>query len=136
MTLYLDSSALLRWYLADEAGRDECVEVMRGDPAWVTSRMTTIEVRRNLARALSPADAPLALAAFDADLGAMALIEVDLGTCAIACDIAVRHGVRSLDAVHLASALRVASGDLTVLTFDVRQARAARALGLVVAGAG
>ena len=41
--------------------------------------------------------------------------------------------VRTLDALHLASALRTGAGT-TVLTFDLRQAQAARTLGLAVVG--
>jgi hypothetical protein len=45
-------------------------------------------------------------------------------------------GCRTLDALHLAAAMRVGGpGSITVLTFDVRQAQAARTLGLGVAGA-
>jgi len=41
---------------------------------------------------------------------------------------------RSLDALHIAAAMRV-GGPLTFITYDVRQAVAARQLGLVVNGA-
>lgn len=50
-------------------------------------------------------------------------------------DIGETLGVRSLDAIHLASAQRLRISDLTFLTFDLRQAQAARSLGLLVRGA-
>ena len=43
-------------------------------------------------------------------------------------------GVRSLDALHLASAQRIQVPGLTFLTFDLRQAQAARSLGFAVVG--
>lgn len=42
-------------------------------------------------------------------------------------------GVRTLDAMHLGAATRLGTA-LTFLTFDVRQAVAARALGFAVVG--
>lgn len=42
--------------------------------------------------------------------------------------------VRTLDALHLGAAQRLGTA-MTFLTFDVRQAQAARALGFAVAGA-
>jgi predicted nucleic acid-binding protein len=40
--------------------------------------------------------------------------------------------VRTLDALHLAAAQRVSAPGVSFLTFDLRQAQAARALGLTV----
>lgn len=44
-------------------------------------------------------------------------------------------GVRSLDAIHLASAQRLQIHAVTFVTFDLRQAQAARSLGFTVRGA-
>ena len=52
-----------------------------------------------------------------------------------AAEIGETLGVRSLDAIHLASARRVRDDQLTFVTFDLRQAQAARSLGLTVRGA-
>ena len=52
-----------------------------------------------------------------------------------AADIAEMTGARTLDAFHLAAATRVASRELVFLTFDVRQAVAARQLQFLVLGA-
>jgi len=66
----------------------------------------------------------------------MALVSADVRVCELAADIAERFGVRSLDAIHLGSARRVNIAGLSFLTFDQRQAIAARALGLNVVGVG
>ena len=47
-----------------------------------------------------------------------------------AATIAEATGVRTLDALHLAAAQRVSEPGVTFLTLDLREAQAARALGL------
>ena len=64
----------------------------------------------------------------------MHIAELDAPTCDSAAGIAEVTGSRTLDALHLAAAIRVRSGSLTFLTYDLRQGQAARALGLSVVG--
>lgn len=132
MTLYADSSALLKRYI-DEPDSDRAMELLASDEELVTGRHTSVEVRRNLARLLEPAAAVSARAALIDDLAAFAVIELDEGTCELAASIAELTGVRTLDALHLGAAQRLGTS-LTFLTFDARQAQAARALGFTVAG--
>jgi predicted nucleic acid-binding protein len=73
-----------------------------------------------------------ARAAFADDLGSVSIIELDEATCEPAASIAETTGVRTLDALHLAAAQRVLEPGSGFLTFDVRQAQAARVLGLTV----
>jgi predicted nucleic acid-binding protein len=131
VTTYVDSSALLKRYVAEEdsAGADD---LLAGDSTLVTARHTLVEVRRNLARLLGGEDLAHARAAFLADLGALSIIELDADTCQTAASIGEASGVRTLDALHLAAAQRVAEPGMRFLTFDVRQAQAARALGFEV----
>ena len=91
-----------------------------------------MEVRRNLARLLSGRDLVAARAAFADDLRSFSIIELDEATCESAASIAETTGVRTLDALHLAAAQRVSAPGVGFLTFDLRQAQAARALGLTV----
>jgi predicted nucleic acid-binding protein len=133
VTLYVDSSALLKRYV-EEPDSDRAVELLTSDPELVTGRHTVVEVRRNLARLLEPVAATAARAAFAVDLTAFAIVELDAATCELAATIAEQTGVRTLDALHLGAARRLGT-TITVLTFDVRQAQAARALGFAVAGA-
>jgi uncharacterized protein len=132
MTTYVDTSALLKRYV-DEADSDRAVDLLVSDPALVTARHTVVEVRRNLARLLRATDAAAARAAFADDLQALSIIELDAATCELAATIAEQTGVRTLDAMHLGAATRLGTA-LTFLTFDVRQAVAARALGFSVVG--
>lgn len=133
MTLYVDSSALLKRYV-DEPDSDRAVELLGTDPTLVTGRHTVVEVRRNLARVLAPIDATAARAAFATDLTSFSIVELAANTCELAATIAEQTSVRTLDALHLGAARRLGT-QLTFVTFDVRQAHAARSLGFAVAGA-
>jgi uncharacterized protein len=131
VTLYVDSSAVMKRYV-DERDSDVAIELMARDPVLVTSRITEVEVRRNLSRLLDGAALTASRRTFNADLDAFALVNVDATVCAEAARIGEETLCRSLDAIHLACALR--AGRARVLTFDIRQADAARAIGLTVVG--
>ena len=132
MTLYVDTSALLKRYVA-EHDSDAAEQFMAADPVLVTSRLTEVEVRRNLSRLLNSSDAPAAKRQFLNDLDSFALVSLDGATCNEAARIAEQTLCRSLDALHLAAAVRTGPST-TLLTFDNRQAQAARSLGLAVIG--
>lgn len=134
MSLYVDASALLKRYI-DEHDSAACDAILRSDPALVTGRHTVVEVRRNLARLLEPAVLADVRSLFGRDLQAISIVELDATTCESAATIAEVTGVRTLDALHLAAAQRVGGTALPFLTSDVRQAQAARSLGLTVLGA-
>lgn len=134
MSLYVDSSALLKRYV-EEPDSDAADALLRSDDSLLTARHAIVEVRRNLARLLDAPDASAARAAFAADLEALSIVELDAVTCETAATIAETVGVRTLDALHLAAAQRAGGSSIALLTFDVRQAQAARTLGLAVVGA-
>lgn len=71
---------------------------------------------------------------FRADWARMLIVELDATTCDRAGDLAETLHVRTLDALHLAVAERAGAGTLPFLTYDVRQAQAARSLGWTVLG--
>jgi uncharacterized protein len=133
MTTYVDSSALLKHYV-DEVDSDVAEQFLAADPVLATSWVTVVEVRRNLARLLDGSALLGAQAQFTRDLEALAMITCDEAVAVAAGDIGETLGVRSLDAIHLASAQRLRIDGLTFLTFDLRQAQAARSLGLLVRG--
>ncbi len=133
MTTYVDSSALLKNYFA-EPDSSVAERLLSGDPVLVTSWVTFVEVRRNLARALRGAELRAAKEQFIMDLESMALVAVDETVCRAAAEIGEHLGVRSLDAIQLASAQRLAIPSLPFITFDLRQAQAARSLGFAVLG--
>jgi uncharacterized protein len=133
VTTYVDTSALLKRYV-DEADSVRAIELLASDAELVTGRHTVVEVRRNLARLLPATSATTARSAFAEDLAALSIVELDAATIELAATIAEQSGVRTLDSLHLGAARRLGTA-LTFLTFDVRQAQAARSLGFAVAGA-
>lgn len=134
MTLYVDTSALLKRYI-EEPLSDQAERLLLSDPSWITARHTSVEVRRNLARLLDGESLREARRCFEEDWARMYVVELDEVTCEMACQLAEATGARSLDALHLAAARRLGVRELPFLTFDVRQARAARSLGMKVLGA-
>jgi predicted nucleic acid-binding protein len=134
LSLYVDSSALLKRYV-EEADSQEADELLRSDPLPLTARHTMVEVRRNLIRLLAERDAAAARQAFLDDMAVFSIVELDEVTCEAAASIAELTGVRTLDSLHLAAAQRAGGPGSPFLTFDRRQAQAARALGFAVLGA-
>jgi predicted nucleic acid-binding protein len=108
---------------------------VQSDPVVVTSWVSVVEVRRNLARMLGDPERLAALAEFEADMDAFALVAAGELVCRAAARIGELLGVRSLDSVHLASAQQLQIPRIPFLTFDLRQAQAARSLGFTVLGA-
>ena len=104
MTLYVDSSALLKRYVA-EHDSTRADELLRSDPDLVTARHTMVEVRRNLTRLLEGRDLADGRAAFAEDIRAFALVELDAATMDLSAQISELTGARTLDALQLAVAL-------------------------------
>jgi len=130
--LYVDTSALLKRYI-EEADSESCERHLIADPNWVTGRHTFIEVRRNMARLLVGDALEWASAAFAEDWRRTAVVELDAITCERAAEVAEATGARTLDALHVAAAIRIGQ-PMRLITYDVRQAVAARQLGLTVIG--
>jgi predicted nucleic acid-binding protein len=134
MTLYLDTSALLKRYI-DEPDSSSFTDVLGSDENWLTCRITWVEVWRNLGRRLTGADALAARNAFRIDWDRLAVVEIDAVLAEDAGRLADLSGVRSLDAVHLAAVQRSGPAGISLVTADLRQAQAARSFGWVVLGA-
>jgi predicted nucleic acid-binding protein len=133
MTTYVDASAFLKLYV-DESDSDTAVRLVSSDPVLVTSWVTLVEVRRNLARLLDGEAALAAIQAFELDLEGVALVAAGELVCRAAGRIGEVLGVRSLDAVHLGTAQALQIPRMPFVTFDLRQAQAARSLGFTVLG--
>ena len=100
---------------------------MRGHDL-VSSRVAVVEVVKAVSRANPDADptrvfALLAFVELDAELAAMA-------------GATGEPGLRALDAIHVASALRLGSDVGSFVTYDARQGTAAHAAGLHVEAPG
>ena len=138
MTLYAESSAVLRW-LFDEPRGAEIEALLRAADKVVCSRLTLIEVRRVVRRmvAAGQLEETAAADAFDAFAAAVArwgILDLSREVTDRAEDRFPIEPVRTLDAIHLASALnlRQAITGLRVLSTDERVRGNALRLGFEV----
>ena len=125
--IYLDSAAIVKLVHAEsesQALRDWLDE--RAEVGWISSVLAEIESSRALARY-----APAAVARLHLVLDQVDLIDLDAGTRILAQTVRPPT-VRSLDAIHLATALRVEPRLTSFVTYDKRLADAARVAGLTV----
>jgi hypothetical protein len=131
--IYLDSSAVVKMIRPEAESRD-LVEWLNGrNEATVTSVLTEVEVPRALRR-WSPAH----LAAMPGVLARINRVEMDASVRATA-GAYVADALRSLDAIHVATAeVLVASGKAVTafVTYDTRQATAVAAAGIPVVAPG
>lgn len=133
MPLYVDTSALLKRYL-EEPDSDAAESFLAGDIAWFSGRHTYVEVRRNLARAVTGEDLVRIRDVFEADWRRITVVELDEITCRLAADMGEQTELRSLDSLHIGAATRLGPDVVSFLTFDVRQAQVARQMGFAVLG--
>jgi uncharacterized protein len=124
--IYLDSAAIVKLVHAESESQalrhwlDERAEV-----GWVSSVLAEIEAFRALARHV-----PEAVSRLPRVLDLIDLLELDAGARILAQTVRPAT-VRSLDAIHLATALRV-QPLTSFVTYDKRLADAARIAGLTV----
>ena len=129
--IYLDASALMK--LVRREGETEALLEwlsLRPEQPVVTSELGRVEVLRAARRAGDPA-----LAEARAVVGDIDLVPLDRAVQDIACDVG-DPPLRTLDALHLASALLLGDALTAFVAYDQRLAGAARAAGLVVAAPG
>ncbi|MFM8828624.1 MAG: PIN domain-containing protein [Actinomycetota bacterium] len=122
---YLDTSAFVKAPLGE---RDAAALVQAAD-AWgmrASSAILRVEATRAAARVSTAA-----VDAVGAALRRVVLVPVDDEVLDLAAHVA-DPSVRSLDAIHLATALSLGDDLGILLTYDARLAAAARALGLPV----
>lgn len=129
MKLYLDTSALVKLVQveAESTALRRYLRRCAGDV-----RVTSALARVELVRAVS-GGGPEAKAHARRVLSRLHVVALGRDLLDDAADLAPGAALRSLDAIHLASARQV-SGDLrAILTYDVRMAQAATELDLIVA---
>lgn len=126
--LFLDTSALLKRYV-DEAHTALVLELMDGDPEWSASALALAEAEVSLCRlGLDTNNGVATHRRLADDWERFRVVPVDAACLFRAVEIGCDHQVRTLDAIHLAAADRLPR-PLAFVTFDRRQASAARALG-------
>lgn len=129
--IYLDSSALMKMVRreGETAALGEWL-VRRPEQQVVSSELARVEVLRAARRVGGSAMAEARAVVADVDL-----IPLDHVVQDVACDIG-DPALRTLDALHLASALMLGAQLTAFIAYDHRLADAARAVGLTVATPG
>lgn len=135
MTVYCDTSALVKAYVEEDHSEDVRAGLRAAD-AVATSAVTYPEMRATLARLhrdrrLTTAEFTRAKHQFDRQWPAILAIAVSDRVLEAAADLAEAHRLRALDSIHLASfqhLLERTDDDLELSTFDDRLAEAARRL--------
>jgi predicted nucleic acid-binding protein len=125
--LYLDSSAIVK-LIVPEPETNALVEIIRPDPETVSCVLARVEVLRAVRRAgarRAVADRAGSI------LRRMALVRLDEGIVTTAANLRPLE-LRTLDAIHLATALSLTQAIAGLITYDARLASAARAAGLTV----
>ena len=125
--IYLDSAAVVKLVHAEsesQALRDWLDE--RADIGWTSSTLVEVESFRALAR-----HAPEAVARLHPVLDLIDLVDLD-PSIRILAQTLKPVTVRSLDAIHLGTALRIRSRLTSFVTYDKRLADAATVAGLAV----
>jgi uncharacterized protein len=140
MTLYLDTSALVKLYLA-EAESEAVHEAVEGAERVATSTVAYAEALAAFARRegigdLDEAGARRATEMLDRDWRGYVRLAVSNILANRAGEMAERYALRGFDAIHLASASRLGErvSDVYFLAFDDRLMEAAREASVRVHG--
>lgn len=137
MTLYLDTSSLVKLYVEEDGSADVRALVDRADVV-ATSVVAFAEARATLARLrrgkfLTPARYAEAKRRFIEDWPALLSLDVTDQLARAAGDLAERHGVRGFDSIHLATFVHVlerrSHDDVHFSSYDQQMVAAARKLG-------
>lgn len=138
MILYLDSSALVKRYTAEE-GSAQIAEAISQVEHNGTCIITRPEISAALAKAvrthaLDREEALQSLAAFRKDWDTLARLDVTEVAAARADTLAWEHNLRGYDSVHLACALiwqEEMEESVTLATYDKQLWRVAKRVGLI-----
>lgn len=127
--IYFDTSALIKLVLAEpESAALTQYVIERNNVPQTSSALAVTELRRTLRRLGAPPEADQKA---DDVLDGVVLLPVNRQTLDYAAALPGQH-LRSLDAIHLASALRLRSALTTVVTYDKRMAAAAQDAGVPI----
>ena len=124
--VYLDASALTK-LIIEESETAVLQDLVRGH-GLVSSRIAVVEVTKAVTR-YDPDAEPIAF------FSRVTFVELD-ADLATAAGATGGPGLRALDAIHVATALVLRSEIQSFITYDTRQADAARAAGLHVIAPG
>ena len=134
MTLYLDTSSLVKLYI-EESGSDDVRQDLGDSAGGATSAVAYAEARLAFARLRREGKITAdvfrsAKQDFDADWPQYLVVEPTIGLCRAAGELAERYRLRGFDSVHLATFLHLARegapAETRFSSFDCHLNRSAR----------
>lgn len=134
MTSYFDSSVIVSSML-DETKLSEARSLITDANVRMTSPLSLLETRRAIKFAHHSLEPKRVRRNWNNTMNTFFYVGGSNEMWHRAADIADLTGVKSLDAIHLAAAAFLKVQGLQFVTFDKKQALAARSIGLTVVGA-
>ena len=127
--LYLDTSALLKVYIAEEF-TEQCREIIAQYSNIYMSQVCVTETVINLRKRLSTREFAIASKFFKTDMASFNILDFDEEVSDLAIEISDGTSLATLDAIHIASAISLSVREMDFLTYDKAQRKAAKSLGL------
>ena len=127
--LYLDTSALLKVYIAEEF-TEQCREIIAQYSNIYMSQVGVTETVINLRKRLSTREFAIASKFFKTDMASFNILDFDEEVSDLAIEISDGTSLATLDAIHIASAISLSVREMDFLTYDKAQRKAAKSLGL------
>lgn len=138
MVVYAESSAVISWLLNEPPGAS-VLNILRSAERVVSSSLTSVECAKGLTRArvlgrVTTMEELAALQLFDGAESSWIIQDLDARVLARAREPMPADPVRTLDALHIATAsvLRDGLGPITMLSLDDRVRMCAQGLGFTV----
>ncbi|KUH34749.1 hypothetical protein APY94_00800 [Thermococcus celericrescens] len=132
---FFDTSALVKHYHV-ERGSSIVNELMETYIVAISElaivEMTSALMRRHLSGELKKSTLEWALERFYSDLEDYVVVPISSETISLATSLVIKHGLKTLDSLQLASALRIKDEAKVFVTFDEKLKNAAEKEGFTV----
>jgi len=130
---YLDASAITKLFIP-ENDSEIAEEIVYSFDEVLTSRVSMVEVHRAIALFYTASDRDSWISIFRRWLEDVAVIEISRDIANLAAAVNQSGTLKALDAIHVATAQALGGSDLTFVTFDKKQGKFAKLIGMRVQG--
>ena len=118
----------------DEEFAEQCKNIISEYSEIYLSRIGVTETLINLRKRLSTQEFALAAKFFEIDIASFNIIDFNEQISYSAVAISQGTNLATLDAIHLASALKIRDAGIDFLTYDTVQRKAAKSVGFITPG--
>jgi predicted nucleic acid-binding protein len=130
---YLDASAITKLFIPENDSEIAEGIIYSFDQVF-TSRVSMVEVHRAIALFYPASDRDSWISNFRRWLEDVAVIEISRDIVNLAAAVNQNGTLKALDAIHVATAQALGGSDLTFVTFDKKQGKFAKLIGMRVQG--